>query len=88
MKPPFFWRGMCLYNRVSLNFVCVFLHRTYNEVRIPCSINLSVKTSTSSIDATFVVVSYGQEAVCTKDLSPHEVHMCVSLFADFCGRTF
>jgi len=35
-------------------FVCVFLYRTYNEVRIPCSINLFVKSSTSTIDAKFV----------------------------------
>ena len=54
MKPPFLWRGLCLNSRVSMIVVCVFLYRSYNEVRIPCSINLSVKSSTSTIDAKFV----------------------------------
>ena len=55
MKPPFIWRGLCLYSSVSMIVVCVYLYRTYNEVRIPCSINLSGRTSTSSIDTSFVV---------------------------------
>ena len=60
MEPTFYGVVLCLfislYSSVSMIVVCVFLCVTYNEVRIPYAINLSDRTSTSYIDATFVVV--------------------------------
>jgi len=47
---------ICLSISLYSSVVCVFVCRKYNEVRIPYAINLSDRTSTSSTDATFVVV--------------------------------
>ena len=54
MNPPFLWRVMCLYSRVSMIDVGVFLCRSYIKVRITFSINLSGRTS-SFVDASVVV---------------------------------
>ena len=54
MNPPFLWRVLCLYSRVWMIVVCVFLCRSYIKLRITCSINLSSRTS-SSMDASVLV---------------------------------
>jgi hypothetical protein len=70
-----------LYSSVSTIVVCVFLCRPCNEVRIPYAINLSDRTSTSSTDATFVVVDLQTAGYIYLQFIPPQIsHICFVIY--------
>ena len=68
-------------------YVC-FCAEDKNELRFPCSVNLSGRTSTSSIDTSFVVGDL-QRAGCmyVRFITTQSSNACL-LFDDFGGRKF